>query len=159
MRRPLIALLAILVPAAIFGLLTYKSYEPGLPRSAQGTLMDYIQIKNTVFHAPIIVQQIRHATRPDNFISQMSVASYGDGIYFNTTYQFGSYASNHPLPYPPQDLWCAVATGKQGQEKVILIALHEDLYIAGWTIHEIESDSASTSTILKDVGCESNLTQ
>jgi hypothetical protein len=67
------------------------------------------------------------------------------------TYTVENYAS-YPasLPYPPEDLWCVrLKSADPTIPKVVLLALHQDMYTARWAVHEpVDADA-----VLAAVGC------
>jgi hypothetical protein len=63
----------------------------------------------------------------------------------------GGYWGGKPMPYPPNDLWCAqLSSSDPGAPKVVLAGLHQDIYNAEWIVHEV----TDPKTVLSDVGCE-----
>ena len=59
-----------------------------------------------------------------------------------------------PLTYPPEDAWCVQlkpgpASGALGvpAPELVLLALHEDLYVSTWVVHELPAETMAT------VGC------
>lgn len=64
------------------------------------------------------------------------------------------YAAGRPVPYPPNDLWCVQLTGADSAApKVILVALHQDIFNAEWIVHEV----TDPETVLATVGCQFSL--
>ena len=61
---------------------------------------------------------------------------------------FVGYPSS--LPYPPEDLWCVrLKSIDPAVPQVVLIALHQDMYTAHWTVHE----PIDVEAVLAAVGC------
>jgi len=58
------------------------------------------------------------------------------------------------LPYPPEDLWCVrLKSDDPIVPKVLLIALHQDMYTARWGVHE----PIDVKAVLSAVGCQFSL--
>ena len=48
-----------------------------------------------------------------------------------------------PMPYPPNDLWCAqLSSPDPAAPKVVLAGLHQDMYNAEWIVHEVTDPAA-----------------
>jgi hypothetical protein len=64
------------------------------------------------------------------------------------------YRPARPMPYPPNDLWCVPLTNPDpAAPKVILVALHQDMFNAEWIVHEVTDPEA----VLAAVGCQFSL--
>ena len=62
----------------------------------------------------------------------------------------GGYYGGMPIPYPPTDLWCVqLSSPEPAAPKVVLAALHQDIYNAEWIVHEV----TDPATVLPAVGC------
>ena len=56
-----------------------------------------------------------------------------------------------PLAYPPEDLWCVqLKSADPIIPKVVLFALHQDMYTAQWRVHKLNNAEA----VLAAVGCQ-----
>jgi hypothetical protein len=56
-----------------------------------------------------------------------------------------------PMPYPPNDLWCAqLSSPDPAAPKVVLAGLHQDMYNAEWIVHEV----TDPATVLPAIGCQ-----
>jgi hypothetical protein len=93
-----------------------------------------------------------------------SIASYQTG------YSYGGRDGPRPLPYPPENVWCALlerdhkSTDELIRETtytVVFVAEHQNLYHAAIVIHEPASDPSAEVLMesLSRVGCESVLEQ
>ena len=61
------------------------------------------------------------------------------------------YGGGKPMPYPPNDLWCAqLSSPDPAAPKVVVAGLHQDIYNAEWIVHEV----TDPETVLSSVGCE-----
>ncbi len=59
--------------------------------------------------------------------------------------------SGRPLPYPPNDVWCAkLGSPDPDAPTVVLAVLHQDMYNAEWVVHEVTDPAAA----LRAVGCQ-----
>lgn len=162
---PLLIFVAVLVPM-IAG-------ENGFPTGAQSALDQYLLYRQRIHGNTIQAQLIVHARQPWNFIQDMSAAAIGDSARYRTASGFSgqraapspaplgtvdvlnesaarSEDQRIPLPYPPEDLWCAQLDSKNLNPTVVFVALHQDLYNGAWIIHEpaIEVDQT-----LSTIGC------
>ena len=69
----------------------------------------------------------------------MSGVTSGSNWYFGTTYGTTGVPGNpasRPAPFPVSDLWCAILTNGGSQPRTVLLAEHEDMYVAAWVMHE-----------------------
>ncbi len=61
------------------------------------------------------------------------------------------WGSSKPIPYPPNDLWCAqLSSSDPAAPKVVVAGLHQDIYNAEWIVHEV----TDPATVLSKIGCE-----
>ena len=63
-----------------------------------------------------------------------------------------------PLPYPPEEAWCVqlkpgAASVSQGVPApgIVLLALHDDLYVSTWVVHELPAETVTET--MATVGC------
>ncbi len=63
-----------------------------------------------------------------------------------------------PLTYPPEEAWCVqlrpgAASGPSGvpAPELVLLALHDDLYVSAWVVHELPAATAAKT--VEVVGC------
>ena len=108
---------------------------------------------------------------PGKFGTGMSQSSFGNSPYFRSTNGFESPRtqsaaaqestvirdndnSRRAIPYPVDNLWCVYLDSGQTLE-VVYLALHEDMYNAGWLVHEGPAPTADPETvaILTEIGC------
>jgi hypothetical protein len=165
--RILPPLVLVFTLAAIFVI----SYQPGLPSDAQVELDDYLLYlqgqRGTLSNAV----QVNQASQPGQFTADMSRSSYGNSPYYRTTTGYQSPwpqsaaaresaviqengDSRRAIPYPVENLWCVYLDGGQSLE-VVYLALHEDMYNAGWLVHEGLASAADPRTVasLTEIGC------
>lgn len=138
MKLTWLALAALLAPSFLLVALNYLLYRPGLPPAAQASLNAYLSVHNRTANPPESVLSVLHASQPGAFAPAMSRASYGDNFYFGTTYGTRGVEgspTNRPAPFPVNDLWCATVGGGR-TPRTVLLAQHEDLYVAAWVVHE-----------------------
>ncbi len=159
MKRIAAILLALAIPTVIVAALIFLLYKPGLPDSGRQALELYINDAVASSQSPIQAHQIVQASNPRALTAEMSAASYGDGSYFVMSHDLNTNNLTGDnlrfLPFPPQELWCALLTKQQQPLRIVFIAEHEDLYRAIWVIHETSDDLAAdtTTNILAQVGC------
>lgn len=125
----------------------------------------------------VTIGQYVEAKMPQNFRPEMSKVSFGNGSYYQTSYQYESFRSDvtetpyrpvtapiastpglrqnyasggMPLPYPPNDLWCVQLNSADAKvPKVVMLALHQDIYNAEWVLHEV----TDPAVVMPAVGC------
>lgn len=148
LRRIIIILLMLAIPLTL-GLFFYLN-EQQFPTDAQDQLAQYLA-DTTIHSSEPTLQATLRALQPENFTQGLSQYSWGNHYYFNTTDQA---LGGKPLLYPPKTIWCLQLTYADAPSRVILLALHEDLYNAEWIIHDI----ATSSKTLTLIGCDSLLT-
>jgi len=153
LNRLILVALAALIPCAVLVAWAALTLRPGLPAAAQSALEQYRQYRSARNGESLTVQTIVEAWHPSEFTPRMSGDTYGDGRYFRAQHVYadmegghtpltvpapGSVSSSRPLPYPPTDAWCVVlgVTGTQSS-RVVVIAMHEDAYVAAWVVHEL----------------------
>lgn len=90
------------------------------------------------------------ATRPAEFSAQMSGATYGDSVYYQTDFHRRSIGGPRPLPYPPDEVWCVTLAATRGGTTTVFVARHVDLYNADWIIHEPAGNPAQ---VMAQIGC------
>lgn len=159
--------LLIIALAAVFVI----SYQPGLPSAAQEQLDGYLlYLQGQRGNQPNVVQ-VNQAAAPGQFKADMSDTSYGDSPYFRTTNGYQSPRTQsaaakesavirendnarRAIPFPVDNLWCVYLDGGQSLE-VVYLALHEDMYNAGWLVHEglASADDPQTVVSLTEIGC------
>lgn len=164
-KRLLAIALAVGLPTVAIVATLLPLLQPGLPDPAGTALSQYLE------RHPGQVEAVTPASRPGAFRAEMSAASYSAGDYFRTTDRYGSAAdtpasppnaagtpvsgsdgSLRALPYPVDDLWCALVTNA-AERRVVYLALHQDLHRAEWVIHAAAGESQALSAQLAEVGC------
>lgn len=155
MRRLAAILLAIAVPSLLVMVPLLVTYQPGLPSAGRQALTFYLGYQQEAGLADLAVGQIEPAGNPRGYTADDSAATFGDGSYFVVNHdQAGLGAGDgnlRPLPYPPDDLWCAAL----GAGRVVFIAQHQDLYRSAWAVHETPAgfSAAELAGLLRRVGC------
>jgi hypothetical protein len=137
-------LAALLTPVVVLAAITYLLYRPGPPPAAQAVLARSLSAHNRTTNQPQFIQSFHHSLQPGAFTAEMSRASYGDSWYFGTTYTADGTAgdpTSRPLPFPAGDLWCATVAGGSTPH-TLLLAQHEDMYVASWVVHQPVSEAA-----------------
>jgi hypothetical protein len=173
MRRLLGIFIALAVPLLVAGGVALASYKPGLPDMAQRVLNQYLTDRR--HEATPTVVEMRLAAHPHSFTANLSGPTYGRGYYFGVTHDQdlpvtvpspligavitycngitsvmgydGSISPQRPLPYPPAEVWCV----RLQPEAMVLVALHGDLYVDAWVVHELAPDTAAQTFAL--IGC------
>ncbi len=129
----------------------------GLPDNARDELTRYLGYRYPSVSSPAIVQ-VGKATRPWLFKRESSSGSYSDTIHYLTTAYMGSNAkwrSSRALPYPPTEVWCVRLASADPGAEVVVVALHEDGYNAGWIVHELPAvwSAADRNAVLAELDC------
>lgn len=139
-----LALATMLTPVILLVAAAWVLYRPGPPIAAQELLGDYLALHNRTTAESESIQSLVRSQRPGAFTPALSHMTYGSSGYFGTTYAAngspGAPASR-PAPFPPIDLWCVTLGGPNIPPQTVLLALHEDLYIGTWILHEPISES------------------
>lgn len=141
-----LAVAALLTPFILLVATAWLLYRPGPPIAAQELLGDYVASHNRNTGQAESVQSLVRSSRPGAFTPVMSHITYGDGVYFGTTYAANGspgVPGSRPAPFPPVDLWCVTLAPPNGPPRTVLLALHEDLYVGAYILHEPTSESAA----------------
>ena len=176
MNRATIIVFALCLLAAIvtIGVLLVRAQD--LPSEAQDALNQYIQHRYSLSQ-PATVQRLVRSSLPGNFSAAMSRATFGDSVFFGTTYNYKvqpvnlpgfptitltddwrSAGGSHPVPFPPIDVWCvALKETEQPAPAVVYVAEHLDLYSADWLVHEPAGESKEIADALTKIGCDLKL--
>jgi hypothetical protein len=65
----------------------------------------------------------------------MSRSAYGEG------YAFAAHGGGgRPAPFPVNEIWC-VTIGAGARAHTVLLAQHEDMYVAEWLVHEPRTEA------------------
>jgi hypothetical protein len=135
---------------------------------------EYVAYRHATTFLTLTIKQYVQARLPQNFRPDMSEKSFGNATYYQTGQRYDQqpdasiwpftvtattvptltrmgYGGGKPLPYPPNDLWCAqLSSTDSGTPKVVLAGLHQDIYNAEWIVHEV----VDPETALSKVSCE-----
>lgn len=99
------------------------------------------------------------ASQPSNFTPNMSTGSFSGSVIVPPTASFdGQYLSSlNPVPFPPDQVWCALP-GDADQQQLVFVALHNTDSNANWIVH-IPPDpwgSPAIRSTLESLGCAIN---
>jgi hypothetical protein len=145
---PTIAVLAILV-----ALLMINNQQTPAWKTRLNQYLAYLHVEGEPSYQLVSAVQ---AARPRNFISSMSAGDYSDSLIFLTDFSSqANYSTGlEPIPFPPDDIWCALIKNG-GHQQVVYVALHNSLYNADWIVHESPDPwgSPSLNSTLDSIGC------
>jgi hypothetical protein len=168
-----IGLLAVAPAVLLLGFVT--GLESGFPRNAAAVVRRYLALRGQAGELWTPADQAS-ADRPWRFERVDSERVIGDSARYQTDLTFSSPVTEGtdstpaasgipvthagggamPLPFPPRAVWCvwlvarAGAPPGQAGERLIFVALHEDLYVGAWLVHE---SSALGRQRLTHLGC------
>lgn len=139
---------------------------------------EYVGYRRLTSIPTLTIKQYVQARLPQNFRPDMSETSFGNSIYYVTNQRYDQRYNektdvgvwpltatattvptitrwydgpSKPMPYPPNDLWCAqLSSPDPAAPKVVVAGLHQDIYNAEWIVHEV----TDPETVLSKVGCE-----
>jgi hypothetical protein len=164
MRRLAAVLLPVLI--ALLAGITFVILEvhPGLPRPAERVLETYLSGRSQRTGVTATVVDAVPAARPHALEQAVRGSAYGESAYYRTVDTIPPTGepltvvvdSRRPIPEPPQALWCILLeTAPGGAPDVVFVALHQDLYNAGWLVHERRTYSGALilSDLMDLVGC------
>ncbi len=179
MNRATIVVFAICLLAAIvtIGVILVRAME--FPSEAQSVLSQYVQYRYPMSE-PATVERVVRSSLPGNFSAAMSRATFGGHTPFRTTYSNRAQPVNFnlpgsptvtpdpnawrtasggvPVPFPPMDVWCvSLKAMDQSSPAIVYVAMHQDLYYAGWLVHEPEGDAKEIAAALNKIGCDLKL--
>jgi hypothetical protein len=164
MRRLTAVLLPVLI-ALLTGMTIFiLEYHPGMPPPAKRALETYLSGRNQRTGVMVTVMASVQAARPQALERVVRGSAYGESAYYRTVDTIPPTSepltivvdSRRPIPEPPQALWCVLLeTAPDGAPDVVFVALHQDLYNAGWLVHErrIHSGALILSELIDLVGC------
>jgi hypothetical protein len=142
-------LATLLTPVILLLAAAWLLYQPGPPPVAQELLAGYLSLHNRTRRQPEAVQSLVRSLRPGAFAPELSHITYSDSGYFGATYFVSGSPgdpASRPAPFPPTDLWCAtLAAAPDGDAHTVLLALHDDLYVGAWIVHEPTAEAAAQS--------------
>jgi hypothetical protein len=175
MMNHLFRIILVLCLAAMAVAALIISNNRASPRPVHETAVEeYVAYRRATGLPTLTIKQYAEARMPQNFRQDMSRRSFGNATYYLTGQRYQpylavsdwsfpitatrvstltqtGYGGGKPIPYPPNDLWCAqLSSSDPGAPKVVLAGLHQDIYNAEWIVHEV-TDSA---TVLSNIGCE-----
>jgi hypothetical protein len=175
MKRALGILALFVAPTLILAAALQLDAARGMPQEARAELGQYLAYRYA--GPPPLVVQPRAATRPWRLTASTSGATYGDSHFFRTAHDdapiaaqararstvvgdapfLGGSEGAQPIPYPPQELWCADVQPPGELPLTILVALHADLYNADWIVHEMPGawSPEERQAGLAELGCAS----
>jgi len=155
-----------LTMVVIIGIAALVLYKMGkaVKMDWQERLTRYVDLLNQDDGRITTIQQTVHARAPERFRAEMSSSSWGDGHHFAPHSSQVDPSALLPLPFPPQDLWCALLTHKYttdpalnvpNERRIVLVAQHSDLHHTEWVVHTLPGlfGSPATQQILVAVGC------
>ncbi len=159
-RWAVIVAFALLLTVTAVGLVLLATR--GMPDDARAELGRYLAYRYPTVGLPTI-RQANLATRTAVLTREESGASYSNTVHYRTTAflsQNTHWRTDRTLPFPPIEVWCVRLDSADPGAGVVLVALHQDLYNAGWVVHELPVDwsAAERSALLKDLGCGITLT-
>ena len=154
MKRFIAAMFLVLVVVIVI-LIIVVSQRGYSPRDT--ALSRYLVYFNPIAHG-VSVSTIVRASHPAKFTPEMSGPVVGNSAYYQTDVKYATNDSNggaRALPYPSNDLSCVLLTGSSGQQWIVFVVLHEDMYNADWLVHEARTTWPSDELrgILDTIGC------
>jgi hypothetical protein len=159
MQKRVLAGLPILAASLIF-LGLWIAEKMAIP-SWKSEINQYIAFKVSPADPPITLQRAIQASKPWEFKAEMSAGTFSECIYFQTNYCYrpDEILSTPPLPFPADEVWCALlntSSSGEGSGWVVFIAKHQDLYNADWIVHENSHSQADPQMMvdLADIGCD-----
>lgn len=165
MKRTSLLVIPFLLLAVLVVAVTAEIPErAGLPAGVQTRLDQYIASSFAPSQANVLA--VRRAQKPWNFSRALSDRVLGDTVYFQTddSLTWTGRSGPSPLPFPPQDLWCAILAGQDNVSgeraySIVFVGLHMDMYNGDWLVHETGKDpfTAESEAALSHIGCEMGL--
>jgi hypothetical protein len=148
------------------------------PRPAHELAVEeYVAYRRATTIPTLTIKQYAHARKPQDFWAEMSQRSFGNAAYYGTDRRYNQgddhltsvgvwpatitativstqttgYGGGMPMPYPPNDLWCAqLSSSDPAAPTVVVAGLHQDIYNAEWIVHEV----TDPATVLPAIGCQ-----
>ena len=180
MRRLFGIVIALGIPMAVIAALAIATYRPGPPDAAGEMLSRYLNYLGQTGR-PAELADARPASYPRRFTANLSGPTFGNGYYFAVSYtdalqvtlssaywanasaithsvemtpmEVGGGSGGKPLPYPPDEVWCVrLKADAPSAPAAVLLALHDDLYVAYWVVHELPAGTQAAT--LQEIGCE-----
>lgn len=179
MNHLLRIVLVLSLPLIAIAALVISSNQANPLPSHEAAAGKYVAYRRSTTLPTLFIKQYTQARLPQNFRPDMSKTSFGNATYYGTNVRYaektdtgvtsvgavtlamttvptrttsmGYGGSSKPIPFPPNDLWCArLSSPDPAAPTVILIALHQDIYNAEWIVHEVTDPEA----VLAAVGCQ-----
>jgi hypothetical protein len=158
----IIPVLVVIVIGAVFAV-----YESRRTPEWRVELNRYTAVQDATEARTTTVLAATKARQPWNLTRDARTVVYGDSAHYITDAGYGGQSAGSgtiPLPYPPEEVWCALlkqertSTGTSEVRvayDVVLVALHQDLYNADWVVHAGIGDPSGqrAAELLPLVGC------
>lgn len=173
MRKSIVIVAVVLFLIAAVIVVAVVPNRPGLPAGCQTALDKYISFKNDSLATNWRLVEADRAATPSQFTAALDYIAFGDSLYYQTDEDYGpqpaadaqatalwSVATKRPLPFPPEELWCArieaQGDSQAAGDGIVFVALHQDIHQAEWAVHEslagpFSADSLALATTL---GCD-----
>ena len=166
--------LVLCLAAVAVAILIIANNRANLRPAHEQAVEEYVAYRRATTNQALTITQYVQARLPQNFRPDMSRASFGNATYYQTGQRYDQqsdasiwpftvtattvptltrmgYGGGKPMPYPPNDLWCAqLKSTDPAAPQVVVIALHQDIYNADWVMHEV----SDPETVLAAVGCK-----
>jgi hypothetical protein len=132
----------------------------GLPFDSQARLDEYLA--DQFWPGTMAVRSVARAHKPWRFTEEMTSRAFGDSVHFQTI-QYSD--ARGALRFPPDEVWCVLLERKGITVEeappyvVVFVALHMDMYVADWIVHEAVGSPSSPEfgKILPTIGCDLTL--
>lgn len=163
MKKTLIAAIALLVGVSLIVTLAIALQKsPGHHvENWQTAANAYIAHKGWGTPGKATIEQAIQARAPEHFTKEIDLRTYANGSHFVVDEPFSERNGSKPLPYPPEDVWCALVKKSNGDDvyHLIFANYHADLYSAEWVIHEDGKVpfNQETQNLLIQLGCDFDL--
>ncbi len=173
MNRLFRVILVLCLPTIAVAALIISNNRASPHPAYEAAAEEYVAYRRATTILTLTIKQYAQARLPQNFRSDMSKMSFGDSTYYRTDQRYAEHANmsiwpltltlttvptltrtdylpSRPMPYPPNDLWCAqLSSPDPAAPKVVVVGLHQDIYNAEWIVHEV----SDPETVLSTVGC------
>lgn len=165
------ALLALILIAVVVGMVLPD--RPGVPAGPQAALdafVLYINNDNGIQGDELRAIEVLRGDRPGRLTTDTPSLSFGESVYYGTDVRYDQNVLNtalptaigggfgaRPLPYPPEQVWCAVVEPRAETGRgVVLVALHQDIHNADWIVHQAIAGPFSQQALdlAAEVGCQ-----
>lgn len=154
MKRMLPTMFLVLV--AVVVILIVIASQSGQSRR-DAALSRYLVYFNPIARG-VQVTAFVHAQHPTNFTKEMSGLIVGNSVYRTDVSYTGdnSASGQRPPLLPSSDVSCALLTGSSGQQWIVFVVMHEDMYYTDWLVHEARTPwpGDELRAILDTIGCD-----